>query len=60
MAKTRECVLGIPSVELAKQVAAPLIAGCYANLECRVADSRMVNKCNFFVPEAVKAWTAPQ
>ena len=31
----------------ASQVAPPLIAECYANLECRVADSRVVNKYNF-------------
>jgi len=31
----------------ASQVAPPLIAECYANLECRMADSRMVNKYNF-------------
>ena len=40
----------------ASEVAAPLIAQCCANLECRVADSRMVNKYNFFVLEVVKAW----
>lgn len=81
---TKECVLNIPTVELAKkvvgigncsgkkvdkfkkfkltplpasQVAPPLIAECYANLECRVADTRMVNKYNFFVLEVVEAWT---
>ena len=43
----------------AAQVAAPLIAECYANLECRVADTRMVNKYNFFVLEVVKAWIDP-
>jgi flavin reductase (DIM6/NTAB) family NADH-FMN oxidoreductase RutF len=80
---TKECVLNIPAVNLAKQVvgigncsgksvdkfdkfkltpmpasrvAPPLIAECYANLECRVADTRMVNKYNFFVLEVVKAW----
>ena len=83
---TRECVLGIPSVELAKQVVGvgncsgskvdkfrkfkltplpasqvqpPLIAECFANLECRVVDTRMVNKYNFFVLEVVKAWIDP-
>jgi flavin reductase (DIM6/NTAB) family NADH-FMN oxidoreductase RutF len=40
-------------------VGAPLIAECYANLECRIADSRMVNKYNFFVLEVVKAWIDP-
>jgi flavin reductase (DIM6/NTAB) family NADH-FMN oxidoreductase RutF len=80
---TKECVLNIPSVEMAKQVvgvgncsgskvdkfkkfkltampaakvAAPLIAECFANLECKVVDTRMVNKYNFFVLEVVKAW----
>jgi flavin reductase (DIM6/NTAB) family NADH-FMN oxidoreductase RutF len=83
---TKECVLSIPTVELAKrvvgigncsgkkidkfkkfkltrqsaaQVTPPLIAECYANLECRVADSRMVNRYNFFVFEVVKAWVEP-
>jgi flavin reductase (DIM6/NTAB) family NADH-FMN oxidoreductase RutF len=80
---TRECVLNVPTVELAKQVvgcgnasgrrvdkfrafgltaapaarvAAPLIEECYANLECRVVDARLVAKYNFFVLEVVKAW----
>jgi len=80
---TRECVLNIPTAELAKKVvqcgnstgqaidkfaafgltrtpaslvAAPLIAECYASLECRVADTRMVNRYGFFVLEVVKAW----
>jgi flavin reductase (DIM6/NTAB) family NADH-FMN oxidoreductase RutF len=83
---TKECVLNIPSVEMAKQVvgvgncsgskvdkfrkfkltamsatkvAAPLIAECFANLECKVVDTRMVNKYNFFVLEVVKAWIDP-
>ncbi|MFZ2161133.1 MAG: flavin reductase family protein [Sideroxyarcus sp.] len=84
--KTKECVIGIPTVELAKQVVgigncsgskvdkfkkfkltalpaskvvAPLIAECYANLECKVVDTRMVNKYGFFVLEVVKAWMDP-
>ena len=83
---TKECVIAIPTAELAKQVVgigncsgkkvdkfkkfkltplpasqveAPLIAECYANLECRVADSRLVNRYNFFVLEVVKAWIDP-
>ena len=40
-------------------VAAPLIAECYANLECRVADARLVNRYNFFVLEVQKAWLDP-
>ena len=43
----------------ASLVEAPLIDECYANLECRVADSRLVNKYNFFVLEVVKAWVDP-
>ncbi len=80
---TRECVINIPTVDLAEQVVgcgntsgdstdkfdrfgltarpaslvgAPLIAECFANLECRVVDSRMVPKYCFFVLEVVKAW----
>lgn len=86
LVKTKECVLSIPSVELAKQVvgigncsgskvdkfkkfkltalpasqvSAPLIAECFANLECKVVDTRMVNKYNFFVLEVVQAWIDP-
>lgn len=81
--KSRECVLNIPTVELAEQVvavgncsgrevdkfktygltarpaalvAAPLVAECYANLECRVHDTRMVNRYGIFILEVVKAW----
>ncbi len=80
---TRQCVINIPTLELAKQVVgvgncsgrsvdkfakfgftpiaasiveAPLIAECYASLECRVADTRLVNRYNFFVLEVVAAW----
>ncbi len=80
---TRECVINIPTVELAKQVVgigncsgktvdkfsrfgltpvaasmvqAPLIGECYASLECRVVDTRLVNRYNFFILEVVKAW----
>jgi flavin reductase (DIM6/NTAB) family NADH-FMN oxidoreductase RutF len=83
---TRECVLAIPTVELARAVvgcgncsgrdvdkfeafgltalpaatvAAPLIAECYANLECRVADTRLVNRYGLFVFEVCKAWIDP-
>jgi flavin reductase (DIM6/NTAB) family NADH-FMN oxidoreductase RutF len=81
--KTRECVINIPTVDLAEKVVAcgntsgaeidkfatfdltprpgklvqaPLIDECYASLECRVADTRLVNKYGFFVLEVVKAW----
>ena len=80
---TREGVINIPTVELAKQVVAcgntsgrdtdkfaafgltplsaacvgaPLIDECYANLECRVVDTRMVPRYSLFVLEVVKAW----
>ena len=83
---TGECVIAIPSLELAptvvevgncsgrsvekftkfgltplpgKRVAAPLVAECFANLECRVADSRFVNRYCMFVLEVLKAWHDP-
>lgn len=83
---SKECVINIPTQELARQVVAvgntcglevdkfqafgltpkpaelvqaPLIAECYANLECRVADGRMVNKYNLFILEVLKAWIDP-
>ena len=83
---TRECVINIPTVTLAKKVVgcgntsgadtdkfkafrltpvtarrvkAPLIGECYANLECRVADTRMVAKYCLFVLEVVQAWIDP-
>jgi flavin reductase (DIM6/NTAB) family NADH-FMN oxidoreductase RutF len=83
---TRECVIAVPSLELAPQVvqvgnssgrdldkfgafgltpmpaecvAPPLVAECFANLECRVVDTRLVNKYNLFVLEVLKAWIDP-
>lgn len=83
---TRQCVLNIPTEELATQVVgcgnasgrevdkfqafgltpapaalvgAPLITECYANLECRVIDTRLMNRYNFFVLEVLKAWVDP-
>ena len=43
----------------AQRVAPPLVAECFANLECEVVDSRLVNKYNLFVLEVVKAWIDP-
>jgi flavin reductase (DIM6/NTAB) family NADH-FMN oxidoreductase RutF len=84
--QTKECVINIPTVELAAKVGAagirsgrdtdkfkvfqltpaaaslvkaPLIDECYANLECKVVDARMVAKYNFFILEVQKAWIAP-
>ena len=44
----------------ASQVKPPLIAECFANLECKVVDRRMVNRYNMFILEAVEAWTDPK
>lgn len=38
------------------EVQVPLIGECYASLECRVADTRLVNRYNFFILEVVQAW----
>jgi flavin reductase (DIM6/NTAB) family NADH-FMN oxidoreductase RutF len=84
--KSRECVINIPTVELAKTVVAcgnttghsvdkfksfgltalpakcvkaPLIAECYASLECKVVDVKLVSKYNFFILEVVQAWMDP-
>jgi flavin reductase (DIM6/NTAB) family NADH-FMN oxidoreductase RutF len=43
----------------AERVAAPLIAECFANLECKVVDTSLVNRYNLFVLEVIKAWTDP-
>ncbi|MEW6571227.1 MAG: flavin reductase [Nitrospirota bacterium] len=40
-------------------VKAPLISECYASLECKVVDEKMVAKCNFFILEVLKAWIDP-
>lgn len=83
---SRECVINIPSVEIAervvacgnasgrtvdkferfgltpvpaKLVGAPLIEQCFASLECRLVDTRMVNRYGLFVLEVVKAWVDP-
>ena len=85
--KTNECVIAIPTMELAakvmrvgntsgrdidkfkrfeltavpaSRVKAPLIEECYVNLECKVVDTTMVNKYNFFVIETIKAWINPK
>ena len=43
----------------AARIEAPLIAECYANLECKVVDARMAAKYNFFILEVLKAWIDP-
>jgi flavin reductase (DIM6/NTAB) family NADH-FMN oxidoreductase RutF len=57
--KDKFAAFGLTPV-VASQVAAPLIAECYANLECRVIDMRMVNRYCLFVLEVVKAWVDPR
>jgi len=42
----------------AQHMKAPLIADCFANLECKLADGRLIEKYNFFVFEVVKAYVA--
>ena len=83
---TGECVIAIPTVELAPQVvrvgnssgrdtdkfkafgltaapaslvSPPLVAECFANLECKVSDTSFVTKYNLFILEVVKAWIDP-
>ena len=83
---TKECVINIPTVELAAQVVAcgntsgstldkfkafgltpapasrvkaPLIDECYAALECKVVDTKLVSKYCFFILEVLKAWIDP-
>jgi flavin reductase (DIM6/NTAB) family NADH-FMN oxidoreductase RutF len=43
----------------AAAVTAPLLGECCANLECRVADTRLVNRYGLFVLEVHKAWIDP-
>jgi flavin reductase (DIM6/NTAB) family NADH-FMN oxidoreductase RutF len=43
----------------AARVTAPLVAECFANLECKVADTRFVNSYNLFVLQVLKAWIDP-
>jgi flavin reductase (DIM6/NTAB) family NADH-FMN oxidoreductase RutF len=81
--ETKECVINIPAVELARKVVgcgntsgrkvdkfktfrltpvpassvgAPLIAECFANLECKVIDPSLAGKYNLFLLQVVKAW----
>ncbi len=43
----------------AARIAPPLIAECFANLECKVTDRRLVNTYNLFILEVLKAWIDP-
>jgi len=44
----------------AKEVKAPLIGECFANLECRVVDDALVERYNLFILEVVRAWSDPR
>ena len=50
---------GLTSVP-ARQVRAPLIKECFANLECKVIDFSMVPKYDLFILEVVRAWIEPE
>ena len=43
----------------ATRVKPPLIAECFANLECKVTDRRLVKDYNLFILEVLKAWIDP-
>ena len=40
----------------ASHVMAPLIDECFANLECKVVDTKLVSKYNIFILKIIKAW----
>ncbi|MEU4513858.1 flavin reductase family protein [Nonomuraea wenchangensis] len=80
---TGECVIAIPSINLAEQVTdvgntsgrdvdkwekfgftptpaavvrAPLVQECFANIECTVADDRLVDDYNLWILRGERAW----
>ena len=44
----------------AAHVKPPLIAECFANIECKVTDTRLVSAYCLFILEAQKAWIDPK
>ena len=44
----------------AARVTPPLVAECFANLECKVTDTRLVNAYGLFILEVLKAWIDPK
>lgn len=44
------------SAESALKVKAPIIAECFANLECKVIDTKMTSKYCIFILEVLQAW----
>ena len=43
----------------ASKVHAPLIKECFASLECKVVNAKLVNEYCFFVVRVLKAWSNP-
>jgi flavin reductase (DIM6/NTAB) family NADH-FMN oxidoreductase RutF len=43
----------------ARDVKAPLIGECLANIECRVADTTLLDKYSLFILKAVRIWIDP-
>jgi flavin reductase (DIM6/NTAB) family NADH-FMN oxidoreductase RutF len=41
------------------RVAPPLVAECFANLECEVVDRQLISTYNLFVLEVLRAWIDP-
>ncbi|MDR1489741.1 MAG: flavin reductase family protein [Desulfovibrio sp.] len=41
-------------------VAAPLVAECLYNLECRIVNRKLAGEYNFFVLQGVRAWMNPE
>jgi flavin reductase (DIM6/NTAB) family NADH-FMN oxidoreductase RutF len=50
--------LGLTKMPVTR-VAPRLITECFANLECKVTDTRFVNKYNLFILQVLKAWIDP-
>lgn len=48
------------TAEPGEAVAAPHVAECHANFECRLVDDRLVEARNFFVFEVVRARVVPE
>lgn len=42
-----------------QRVAPPLVAECFANLECHVVDTRLVKRYSLFILQVLKAWMDP-
>lgn len=43
----------------ASAVKAPLVDECFANIECKVVDTTLTGKYNFFILKAIRAWIDP-